>query len=77
MRHLLVSPSAADAPPIVVLTWGLDDVAAALGITSRCFRARRAQLETAGFPRPLPALDRPRWSIEAVSAWVALSGTEG
>ena len=68
-----VSQSAMSSPQS--LTWGPAEVAAALGLTEASFRARRPDLEAAGFPRRLPAL-RGRWSAEAVTAWIALAGTD-
>lgn len=56
---------------MTALAWTAHQVAAALGYRSaRCFHARRARLEAAGFPPPLPGL-QDRWSIAAVEAWAA------
>lgn len=68
-----VSQSAVAHPPPQPLTWGPAEVAAALGLTEASFRARRPDLEAAGFPLRLPVL-RGRWSVEAVKSWVALAG---
>jgi hypothetical protein len=52
------------------LAWTAHQVADALGLTVAQFRGRRARLEAAGFPPPLPGL-QDRWSIVAVEAWAA------
>lgn len=52
------------------LTLTKAQVAAELHLSPRRFTEKRAELEAAGFPKPLPVFDRPRWSRAAVKAWV-------
>lgn len=76
MQHHLAPPETR-VPDGAAYTWSAEQVADALGIALTTFRNRRRHLEGNGFPRPLPGLDRSRWSSEAVRAWIALSGSEG
>ena len=52
------------------LTWALSQAADALGLTVPGFCRRRARLEAAGFPRPLPGLRR-RYDPLAIQGWLA------
>ena len=40
-------------------------------MSPRGFRAHRAGLYASGFPRPLALPGRPRWSADAVQAWLS------
>lgn len=55
-------------------TFTQDEVAGALSISVRAFRADRPKLEAVGFPRPLPALRAQIWSRAQVEAWIAANG---
>jgi predicted DNA-binding transcriptional regulator AlpA len=46
-----------------------EEVARLLRLTPRVFRRRRAELEAAGFPPPLPGLP-DRWDRAAIEAWL-------
>jgi hypothetical protein len=61
---------------MTALAWTAHQVADALGLTVAQFRGRRARLEAAGFPPPLPGL-QDRWSIRAVEAWAASEVPQG
>jgi len=56
------------------LTLNVQEVAEALGVAPRTFLAARRDLGRAGFPRPLPGFQRPRWSRAQVEAWCAAAG---
>lgn len=51
------------------LVFTVADVAAALQVSPEEFLARRENLESHGFPKPLPGLES-RWSIIDVVNWV-------
>lgn len=59
-----LAPSAAPPAPRFL---GQAEVAAWLGLSPRTFRARKAALEAAGFPRPHPVVRR--WDRVALDAW--------
>jgi len=47
----------------------LDEVAARFRLTPDRFRKRRAALEAAGFPPPLPGFGRLLWNERQLQAW--------
>lgn len=77
MHDIDRSGTPAATAPIQGLTYGVAEVATALGYpTTDAFRRARPALEEAGFPRRIPNMGA-RWSRAAVDAWVAQAGTEG